>query len=491
MWPVRPSPLLLLLIPALIGCTSFAPPPPGDRASDKETVRTARAQRGDISGSINLSGEIRPKGQQTLTSRVAGRLERFYADLGGSIQEGQPAAELDRTSFDLRVVQSEAALALADARLAGLLAGGRPDEAAQAEAVLRGARARLEALENAPRGDSPEQLLANLQAARQRVAVLEANTGQMAAVADAAVAAARTRLEQLQREPSQNSTAVAEARQALRQAEEAAAQARRPASSEELARARQDLANAQDQLILARASVSQAELESARAAVQAAEIGLKIAGQPPSEVDLKAAHSNVQRAQAELEVARLEAREATVYAPFSGLVSEVFVAPGTLVGPGTPLMVLIPPTFEVVVPLPEAQIGQVAVGQPVKLGVDAFPGQEFTGAVKALAPAVDPRTRNVALRVEVSDPAFKLKAGMFAQLAVASPPKRGALLVPKEAVLGSGDAAVFQVVEGRARRQPVQTGTTDGRNIEILAGLPEGAEVVITPPGQTEGAVVR
>jgi RND family efflux transporter MFP subunit len=483
--------MLLLIGPTLFACTGIAPPPtPNSRTPEKEPVRTARAQRGDISGSINLSGEVRPKGQQTLTARVAGRLDRLYADLGGSIQQGQPAAELDRTAFDLRVVQSEAALATADARLAGLLAG-RPDEAAQAEAVLRGARARLEALESAPRGDSPQQLLANLQAARQRVAELEASSGQMAAVADAAVVAARARLDQLQREPAQNPTALAEARQTLRQAEEAAAQARRPASTEELARARQDLANAQDQLILARVSVSQADLEAARSAVQAAEIGLRMAGQPPTETELKAAQANVQLAQAELEVARVEAREATIYAPFTGLVSEVFVEPGTLVGPGTPLMTLVPPNFELVVQVHEAQIGQVAVGQPVKLGVDAYPGQEFTGAVKAIAPAVDPRTRSIALRVEVSDPGYKLKGGMFAQLAVATPPKRGALLVPKEAVVGSGEAAVFQVMDGRARRQPVQTGTADGRNVEILAGLPEGAEVIVSASAQTEGAVIR
>jgi RND family efflux transporter MFP subunit len=168
------------------------------------------------------------------------------------------------------------------------------------------------------------------------------------------------------------------------------------------------------------------------------------------------------------------------------------VAPGALVAPGTPLLTIVPPDFEVIVPLPEAQIGQVAAGQPVKLGVDAYPGQEFTGAVRAIAPAVDPRTRSVALRVEVSDPGFKLKAGMFAQLAVASPPKRGALLVPKEAVLGRvGESLVYQVLDGRARRQPIQTGAADGRNVEVLAGLQEGAEIVASAAGQSEGAVVR
>lgn len=494
MCPVRWLCLVVMLGPLAAGCSVPAPPVPTQRAVEREAVRTARAQRGDISGVLSLSGEIRPKGQQTLTARVAGRLDRLYADLGSAVQDGQPVAELERASFELRVAQHEAELAGAEARLAVMLAGVRPDEAAQAEAILRGARARLEALEQAPRGDSPEQLLANLQAARARVAELESAALLAVGQAEAALNAARARLDQVQREPNaaRDQAGLAEARQGLRQAEEAAVLARRSGPSEELTRARQELVNAQDQLVLARAAISQAELESALAAVQAAEIGLRRAGAAPSEMELKAAQATVQRAQAELEVARLEARAATVLAPFNGLVSEVFVSPGALVGPGSPLLTVIPPNFEVLVPVPEAQLGEVAVGQPVKLGVDAYPNQEFIGAIKAIAPAVDQRTRSVAVRVEVADPGFKLKAGMFAQLAVASPPKRGTLLVPKEALIGRPpESSVYQVLDGRARRQPVQIGTTDGRNVEILAGLPDGAEVVLSAAAQSDGAAVR
>jgi len=333
-----------------------------------------------------------------------------------------------------------------------------------------------------------------MQTARQRVTQLESAAAQAIVQADATAAAYRARLDQLQRDPSaaQNQAVIAQASQLLRQAEDAAAAARRGGAAEELGRARQDFANAQDQLILARSSVSEADLEAARAAVQAAEIGLKRAGSPPTDADIKAAQANVQRAQAEAEVARVEAREATIVAPFNGVVSELFVGPGAIVGPGSPLVTVIPPNFEVIVQLPESQTGQVAVGQPVKLGVDAYPGQEFTGAIKAIAPAIDPRTRFLALRVEVADPGFKLKSGMFAQLAVSAPPRRGALLVPKEAFLARGsDSSVYQVVDGRARRQPVQAGVSDGQNVEILAGLAEGAEVVVTPAGQTDGAAIR
>jgi multidrug efflux pump subunit AcrA (membrane-fusion protein) len=483
-----------VLLPLLAACSTTAPVVPTPRAVEAEAARTARVQRGDISGVLTLSGEIHPFGQQTLTARVSGRLERLYAEVGSSVQEGQPIAELDRTNFDLRVVQGEAALAAAEARLATLLAEASPDDTAQAEAVLRAARARLEALEKAPRGDAPETLLERLQAARERVRQLEEAELLALTEAQTALSSARARVEQVERDnsSSRQRDALEDARKALQQAEQAAAAARRRAGTEEMVQARQELNTAQDQLILSRGSVSEADLEAARAAVQVAEAGQRRASNPPSEVEIKAAEAQTQRAQAELEVARLEARAATVLAPFSGVVGEVFAAPGSLVAPGTPLLTVVPPNFQVIVPLPETQVGNVAVGQPVRLGVDAFPGQEFTGAVKAIAPAVDPRTRRVAVRVEISDPAFKLKSGMFAQVAISSPPRRGSLLLPKEALLDHvGESVVYQVIEGRARRQVVQVGAVDSQNIEILAGLSEGAEVVISNSAQVEGAAVR
>ena len=302
-------------------------------------------------------------------------------------------------SFDLRAVQSEADLAAAEARLASAMNGARTDDAAQAEAVLRGAKARLDALEKRANGDSPGVLLQKLQAARQRVAQLEAASGAETSRADAVLAAARARVDQLQREPNtpQNQSALTDARQAAQQAEGVAAAARRSPNADELARARSDLLNTQDQLLIARTSIGQEDLESARAAVQAAEIGFKKAGAPPSEADQKVAQAEVQRAQAAREVARIQAREATIVAPFSGMVSDILAGSGTLVAPGSPVMV-VPPNFEVVVPYPELQIGQVAVGQPVKVGLDAFPTEEFTGAVKSVAPSVDPKNRTVAVR---------------------------------------------------------------------------------------------
>ena len=85
---------------------------------------------------------------------------------------------------------------------------------------------------------------------------------------------------------------------------------------------------------------------------------------------------------------------------------------------------------------------------------------------------------------------MKLKSGLFAQVAIAGARRSGALIVPREAVVGTSDTIVMAVVDGRARRQPIQVGVQDGRSVEIVQGLAEGAEVILSPTGILDGDIV-
>jgi multidrug efflux pump subunit AcrA (membrane-fusion protein) len=79
---------------------------------------------------------------------------------------------------------------------------------------------------------------------------------------------------------------------------------------------------------------------------------------------------------------------------------------------------------------------------------------------------------------------------MFANVSIAAGRKQGTIVVPREAVIGRDlDQAVYAVVDGRYRRQPVQSGLNDGRVVEILTGVSEGAEVVLSPAGIRDGDV--
>lgn len=493
---------LLVLTLAASGCQLPWRPPETTESQSRLRlgVRTAQVARGDITSLLVYPGELRAKTGATIVTRVAGRIEKLLVEPGMTVKEGDTVAELDRTAFEVQVVQAQAALAASEARLATVKAGGDQDSQAEADASLRAAKARLAALESAPRLESIPTLAQAAREARRRVEELESGRSDAVAAAEARLNAARNQLDaalttdpQAAPQPSPvpvSASAVEQARLAVQQAQQDVARARQPVSADALAAARKQLADAEDALLLARWPVGPSDLDEARANVEAAEARLRRAGQPSSEAAVKAAQTGVEYAGAALELARLQLREATLTAPISGIVAETQQRQGDMVSAGTPVLSIQPPDYELAVGIDERQLAQVSTGQAVSVLVDVFPGESFTGTVRMISPNVDARARTVAARVDVQDPRAKLKNGLSAQVAIAGAKRTGTLIVPREAVLGTADTSVMAVVDGRARRQPVQIGVQDGRSVEIVQGLAEGGEVILSPTGILDGDIV-
>ncbi len=476
-------------------------------------IRTVQVTRGDITSLLVYPGELRPKAGAIVAARVPGRIERLAVEPGAVVRQGDVLAELDRSALEVQMVQAQATLAAAEARLATLKAGGDLDSQAEAEASLRAARARLASLEAAPARDTIPALAQATREARTRLAELEGGRTAVVAAAEDRLNAARQRLDsallnrtsasaftastvpspQASPEPTTDAAGnaeIEEARRAVQEAQQELARARQPASADEVAAARQQLADAEDALLMARWPVGPSDLDEARANVEAAEARLRRAGQPSSEAAIKAGESAVQYAGAAVELARLQLREATLASPINGIVVETHEQQGSTVGTGSPVVSVQPPDYEMVVSIDERQLGQIAPGQNVSVLVDVYSGESFTGTVRSIAPSVDPRTRTVAARVDVQDPRGKLKSGLLAQVAVAGARRSGALIVPREALFGSPDLNVLTVAEGRARKQPVQIGVQDGRSVEVTQGLSEGAEVILSPVGILDGDII-
>ena len=129
--------------------------------------------------------------------------------------------------------------------------------------------------------------------------------------------------------------------------------------------------------------------------------------------------------------------------------------------------------------VPEAQAGQVKVGQAARAELAAFPGETFAGKVTAILPTAQADSRTLTLRVELANRGGRLKPGMFAtvHLGGAAQP---ALSVPSEAVIRTGKRSLVMVAGDGGRFQPVEVklGREDGDRTEILAGLNEGQKVV-------------
>jgi RND family efflux transporter MFP subunit len=181
-------------------------------------------------------------------------------------------------------------------------------------------------------------------------------------------------------------------------------------------------------------------------------------------------------------------QSATITAPIDGVVMDIQAAQGTTVGPTGPILTLIPPELQLPIQVDESQAPFLELGQTVAVSVESMPQDAFSGVVKSIAPVLDPRTRTLAVKIEVGDPRGRLKPGMFAQLAIQTSQRQGIVVVPKEAVtrISNSDSGpvqygVFVVSDNRVKRTRVVPGVSDGKNVEITQGLVEGLDVVLNP----------
>ena len=208
-----------------------------------------------------------------------------------------------------------------------------------------------------------------------------------------------------------------------------------------------------------------------------------------SAFDRDVRETDLQRARAAEDDLRLKIAQKSIRAPFSGVLGIRQVDIGQYIEPGDPIVRLEGREKMVVdFPVPQQQLRNLRVKQPVAVQVDAWPGQPFRGAIEALEPQVDRDTRNIRVRAVVDNPEGKLLPGMFARIDIALPVRDQVVTIPHAAVTHSpyGDA-VFVVTEKknaagqaelRVTNTAVVTGATRGDQIAISSGLPAGATIV-------------
>ncbi|MBI3997771.1 MAG: efflux RND transporter periplasmic adaptor subunit [Armatimonadetes bacterium] len=420
-------------------------------------------------------------------------MEKILVDAGSGIRAGDVLVELDKAALKAQVAQAEAARAAAVARLAAMKAGPRAETVAAAEAAAKAARQRLADLEADGRPEAVAQAEANLAAARARLAQLRAGaTPEQLAAAEAQVRLANNQryLALAQADallgsrlpntftPDQKEAQAGVTWEQGKIAEANLAALKAGATAEQVAQAQAAVDAAEQQVALARTPYSEATIQQAREAVAQAEAQAKLAASPYTEHDLAAAQAAVDQAGAAVGLARIQLSQATITAPFDGVVAQRLVAEGAMAGPTTPLLRLVSRDTQVVVSVEEARVGELQPGQSATIAVSAYPGRAFEATVASVAPGVDPKTRTVQVKLAPRDAEGKLREGMFAQVQLQLGGKENALLVPRAGLVQEGGAPVVFVVDGgTVRRRAVTTGLGDGKQVEVVAGLAEGEAV--------------
>ncbi|MBL4573048.1 MAG: HlyD family efflux transporter periplasmic adaptor subunit [Gammaproteobacteria bacterium] len=141
----------------------------------------------------------------------------------------------------------------------------------------------------------------------------------------------------------------------------------------------------------------------------------------------------------------------------------------------------------------ESAVQRVAVGQSVKVSVDAFPDERLTGVVIKVAVVADsansfmnPDLKVYPTTIKIDGTHEWLRPGMSAEINILVQSLEDVVYIPIQAVTYFGDKRVVYVSKrGRAERREIEVGTFSDSYIEIVGGLEAGEEVLLLPPRQS------
>lgn len=197
-------------------------------------------------------------------------------------------------------------------------------------------------------------------------------------------------------------------------------------------------------------------------------------------VDL--ARAQQAQTQARLDELKITLSNTTVVSPVDGFVGRRNLDAGAFAGANTVILQVVDiSTVRLVANLVERDFKRITQGVEAQVEVDAFPGETFSGTVSRVAPVFDAATRTAPMEIEVANPGFRLKPGMYARVRLTAQRKADALTIPRNAVVDvEGQRGVFLPDGQTAKFQPVRTGLQDTDRVEILEGLTEGKRVITT-----------
>ena len=202
------------------------------------------------------------------------------------------------------------------------------------------------------------------------------------------------------------------------------------------------------------------------------------------------ASARVGIARARLDSARQALSDATVLAPFDGVVTRQDIYEGKFMstrgggggmgGPSGVVQIMKIDIVGAIVNVPEIYVGQLSVGTAARVYVDGL-DQVFESEIHIFNDRVDPSTRSAEVRVGLANSDYAIKPGMFTR-AEFFPPARAVLTVDRRAIMGiENNHYVFVEIDGRAVQRPVRVSQIDAKRVEVLSGLDVGDRVLTGP----------
>ncbi|MEY2975977.1 MAG: efflux RND transporter periplasmic adaptor subunit [Prochlorotrichaceae cyanobacterium] len=383
---------------------------------------------------ITTSGVVQPLKTVNLSPKTAGILTELRVEQGDFVQAGTVLAKMDDRDLQAQLQQAQGRVAEAQARLAELEEGSRPEEIQVAQAQVQQSQARIE--EN------------------------------------------RARLTLAQERLQRNQTLFGEG---------AITRDDRDASQTEVEQARATLSQSQAQLREAERRLAQLENGSRAETITQAQ-------------------AQLETAQGQLAALQVQLEDTLIRAPFAGTITQRYADPGAFVTPTTSAsatasatstsIVALAQGLEVLANVPEVDLTQIYIDQPVQIVADSYPNQVFQGKVRLIAPEAvkEQDVTSFQVRISLVEGLAELRSGMNVDVTFLGQVLKSAIVVPTAAIVTLEGRTGLLVPNANQIPvfRPVVIGSTVGNQTEVLDGLePEEQIFVDLPPGVSLADVIE
>ncbi|MDJ0598724.1 MAG: efflux RND transporter periplasmic adaptor subunit [Crocosphaera sp.] len=417
------------------------------------SVKLDTLKPGVIKTVSEVVGTLEADDAVILKPEIQGRINRILVQEGDLVSKGQVIMELDNSDWQAELLQTQAQLANAKARLAELEAGNRIEDIEEGKARLREAKARLS---NAQAGGSVEE-----------IAQAEAQVN--AAEASAELAQQRvTRYETLERE---GAISTDEYQEYVTEARSASA---------ELEQAQRRLSQLEKRRLT--------DVDELQATVEREEQNLRRLQTGPRQEVIAQARANVAEAIAEVRTAEVNVSKTRIVAPISGIVGDIPAEPGDYVDQGDTLTSLTQNnSLELNLSIPLEEASRLRLGLPVEI----MDGQEkpiARGKISFISPDVTANSQLVLAKAIFDGNNRPLLNRQFIRARIIWQQGQG-LLIPATAVSRLGVQTFVFVAkpndstqEGSApflaEQRQVELGAVQGNNYQVISGLKPGEKIV-------------
>lgn len=446
------------------------------------------------SSSLSISGTVTSRSEATVRAEKSGEIKRLNYELGSSVGAGGIVAEIENASERAAVLQAEAGV---EAARASASVSGSGLEAARSKAVTALLSA-YAATENALEGTTDRLFLKPsgfpkiyTMRVHSNNETAQNNAEKMRVAADSVLlrqqkmSESLTDTTNLRAELEITEVEVREVRNLLNSLIEALNEGKTDSaiSADDLASYRSDVIAAREDI-----TATLAEITTAKQTLQSAEANSS-GGSSASAAALKQAEAGLASARADFE-------HTVVRAPISGTINSLSLKRGDYVQSGTAVLTVgNNNALEVLAYVTEGDAREIEVGSKAVVRGD------IEGTVTRIAPAIDPLTKKIEMRIGLpaqtsTDPKKMLLNGQSVTIELThdttSTTAPSKLVIPLSAVkIGVDEMVVYTVADDSTLvAHPVILGTLMGDRVEITEGLTADMRIVVDARGLRPGETV-